>query len=170
MSAVKNLWRSLMLASLCTAPAAFAEMPSMRAPHEAFMPGMGGGALPPRAALEQLDLSEAQQDKLFQLHHQQAPAIHAQRKAERKAHEALQALIGTAEFTAAKARELAQAEAQARAELVLLQAQAEHQFLSLLSPEQRKALDSGRAREPGRPGEGPRGGGNQPPAPRDERR
>jgi protein CpxP len=108
-------------------------------------PGMQGPGMP---MLSGLNLSETQQDKLFQIHYQQAPVIYVQLKAARKAHEALQALVGSTDFSVAKARELAQAEAQANAELAFLHAQAQFQTLSLLSPEQRKEFEATRASEP----------------------
>ncbi len=137
-----------------------AGMPMHEAPHGG-MPMMGGpmGAMPGKPGI---DLSEAQQDKLFQLHHQQAPAIYAQQKAARKAAEALKALIGTPDYTPAKARDLAQALAKAHAELSLLRAQSEHEFLSMLTEEQKKQMTERRAgpegdKRGGMPMPGPKG-------------
>ncbi len=123
----------------------------------AMMPGMMGG-MPPMMGVE---LSESQQDKLFALHHQQAPAIYAQQKAARKAADALRELIGSAAYTPAKAKDLAQAAAKAHAELTLMRAQAEHEFLSLLTDEQKKQMAERRGPEGGKRGglpmPGPRG-------------
>jgi len=126
-------------------------MPPMAGPHNGDMPpeaGPQGAGMPP--FMGRLELSEAQQDKLFQLQHQQAPAIYAQQKAARKAADALRALIGTSDYSAGKAKDLAQAEGRARAELALMRAQGEHEFLSLLTDEQKKELAAGKLKRPAR--------------------
>ncbi|MDQ7989281.1 MAG: Spy/CpxP family protein refolding chaperone [Candidatus Dactylopiibacterium sp.] len=104
------------------------------------------GPASPLPGLERLRLSEGQQDRLFQLRHEQAPARHEQHKRARQAADALRALAGTPGFTPERARELARAQASAHAELLLLDAQARHQILGWLTTEQRQALT-----EPGRP-------------------
>lgn len=138
-------------------------MPPMGPPEGEMAPDIDpkGPGLPPFMA--GLKLSEAQQDKLFQLYLQQAPAIYAQQKAARKAAEALRDLIGTADYSAAKAKDLAQAEGRARAELAMMRAQGEHEFLSLLTDEQKKEFSARKPRPRGDaqdrelPPAGPRG-------------
>lgn len=122
-------------------------------PKQPGMPPMGGPqcGMPPFMA--GLSLSEAQQDKLFEIRYKQEPAVHAQMKAARKAHDALHALIGTPEYTPAKAKDLAQVAARAEAELELIRAQGENDVLALLSDEQKKQLAERREHK----GEGPRG-------------
>lgn len=161
---------SLLLAALiAAAPLAQAAPEEGPAPGAMPMHEMPRGGMPMMGApmvglpgLPGIELSEAQQDKLFQLHHQQAPAIYAQQKAARKATEALRALVGTPDYTPAKARDLAQSASRAHAELALLRAQAEHEFLTMLSEEQKKQLAEHRAgpeggKRGGLPMAGPRG-------------
>jgi Spy/CpxP family protein refolding chaperone len=117
-------------------------------------PGAPGPDAPPfhsvLHALHRLDLSEAQQDKLFAITHAAAPRQREQEKAERKAHEALLALGASASFDEARAGAAARDLGQAIANGALLRARIESQVLALLTPEQREQL---RAHRP----PGPRG-------------
>lgn len=99
--------------------------------------------------LRGLDLSEAQQDKLFAITHAAAPQQRDQEKAERKAHDALRALGASARFDEARASAAARDLGQAIANGVLLRVRLESQVLGLLTPEQREQL--GRERPPGPP-------------------
>jgi Spy/CpxP family protein refolding chaperone len=90
--------------------------------------------------LRRLDLSEAQQDKLFAITHAAAPQRREQEKAERKAREALRALSGAPRFDEAKASAAARDLGQAVAAGALLRARTEAQMLAVLSPEQRERL------------------------------
>lgn len=157
--------RILALAMIAGAPFVYAaagvEPARGHAPDQAappLRPGMplAGGpqaGLPPLLAT--LDLSEAQQDKLFEIHYRQQPAVYAQTKAARKAREALRALIGSAEYTPARAQALAQAAARAEAELALIRAQIEHEALAVLDEEQRKLFAERRERRSDAPGDMP---------------
>ena len=111
-------------------------------PHGAPMHGVLGH-------LRRLDLSEAQQDKLFAITYAAAPRQREQEKAERKAHEALRALGGGATFDEAKAGAAARALGQAIADGALLRARLESQVLAVLTAEQRAQLHDDRPR--GRP-------------------
>ena len=124
-----------------------------RGPEGAPPDGYGGprpgapGLEPPSHAgfglfgrLRRLDLSEAQQDKLFALTHAAAPRQRNQEKAERKAHDALRALGGSARFDEARASAAARDLGQAIADGVLLRARLESEVLALLTPEQRERL------------------------------
>ncbi|MBA5603880.1 Spy/CpxP family protein refolding chaperone [Duganella sp. FT3S] len=110
-------------------------------------PGMAGE--PP--FLRGLDLSEAQQDKVFAILHAQEPYLRDQGKAAAKAHAALRELAHGAQYDDAKAASLAQAGAQAMANIMLQHVRMEQKLLALLTPEQRKQLD-----ERGRPQDQPR--------------
>lgn len=105
----------------------------------------------PLGHLRHLDLSEAQQDKLFAIMHAAAPQQRAQMKAERKAHEALRALGGSPRFDEAKANAAARDLGQAIAAGAVLRARIESQVLALLTPEQREQMQ--RHRPPRAPGE-----------------
>lgn len=107
-------------------------------PHAMRPHGPGGFGLFGR--LHRLQLSEAQEDKLFALTHAAAPRQRNQEKAERKAHEALLALGASPQFDEARANAAARALGQAIAEGALLRARLESQVLALLTPEQREQL------------------------------
>ena len=125
----------------------------------------GPGPLPLRH-LRHLDLSEAQQDKLFAIMHAAAPQQRAQMKAERKAHETLRALGAAPRFDEAKAAAAARDLGQAIAAGAVLHARIESQVLALLTPAQRERMQAHRPPGvPGAPGEA-----EAPEAPRKEGR
>jgi Spy/CpxP family protein refolding chaperone len=103
--------------------------------------------------LHRLNLSEAQQDKLFAIMHAAAPERREHMKAIRKAHEALAELARADRFDDAKASALSRELGQAIAAEALLQARTEAKALAVLTPEQHEQLR--RHRTPGpqlRPG------------------
>ncbi len=112
-----------------------------------------GEPLPP--FLAGLGLSEAQQDKLFELMHGQARQRRELGKALARADAALAELGLSPAYDEARVRALAQRRAEALAELTLLQVRSEHQMYELLTPEQRQTLAS---RPPRREGPGPDAG------------
>ncbi|QGZ42836.1 Spy/CpxP family protein refolding chaperone [Pseudoduganella flava] len=128
-------------------------------PGRGFGP-MGFAAVPPY--LRGIELTEAQQDKIFAIAHGQVPYLRDQMKARIKAERALAELHGAANFDDAAAAKLAQAAAQAEANVTLAQLRTEQKVLAVLTAEQRKALDERRNdrgredrpdnRAPGRPG------------------
>jgi Spy/CpxP family protein refolding chaperone len=87
-----------------------------------------------------LQLSEAQRDKLFAIHHAAAPQHRQQAKAVRHAHEALRALADAPQFDEARANAAARELGQAIAAEALLKARMHAQMLAVLSPEQREQL------------------------------
>jgi Spy/CpxP family protein refolding chaperone len=123
--------------------------------HEMGM-GMGFG----RGFLRGLDLSDAQQDKVFELRHAQAPAERAKRKAAREAMQGLRTLAMSDAYDAKKAKELAQTHAQAMVELAVMRAEFAQKVRALLTPEQRKLADERLAQRAGA-GDGP-GPGRRP--------
>jgi protein CpxP len=140
--------------------------PGMPGPEMPFDdgPGMHGahwghGGLMGR--LHGLNLSEAQQDKLFAIHHAAQPERREHTKAIRKAHEALAELARAERFDDARATALARDLGQAIAAEALLQARTEAQALAVLSPEQRAQLQRHRTPgpqiRPGRAGQGRQG-------------
>lgn len=102
------------------------------------------GAMPPY--LRRLELTEAQQDKLFSLMHQQAPNEREQLKAAFKAMEELRRLSASDRFDVRQARALAEAQAQALAQVALMHAELDANVRALLTPEQRKELDDARTK------------------------
>jgi Spy/CpxP family protein refolding chaperone len=99
-------------------------------------PDMPFGRLP----LHRLNLTEAQQDKLFAIMHAQAPQRREQDKAIRKAHDALRELGRADKFDDARAGALSRDLGQAVAADALLQARTEAQIQAVLTPEQREQL------------------------------
>ncbi len=111
--------------------------------------GMHGGGL---RGLQRLDLSEAQQDKIFDLMHERAPAARQQMKALQKNERELQALRQSNDFSEARAKALIDDIARQRADMELARLQGERQVLDILTPEQRQQLQAMRAGKPGKMG------------------
>ena len=101
-----------------------------------------------------IHLTEQQQDKLFELRHAQEPALRAQFKELRGAHEQLRALALDANYDEARARQVVARAAQASSEIELMHARMQHAAFALLTPEQRKRFDECK---PGAEGTPPRG-------------
>ncbi|NRR31184.1 Spy/CpxP family protein refolding chaperone [Oxalobacteraceae bacterium] len=101
--------------------------------------------------LRGIELTEAQQDKLFAILHAQAPFLREQGKAADKAHAALRALNKAAAYDDAKAAALANSAAQAMASIALQQVRTQQKVLALLTPEQRKQLAEDKPHRPVRP-------------------
>jgi protein CpxP len=102
--------------------------------------------LPP--LLHGIDLSEAQQDKIFAATYAQAPLLREQEKIAFKAHEQLRALAASSAYDDAKASALANTAAQAMAKISLQQARLEQQLLAVLTPEQRQQAQQWRGSRP----------------------
>lgn len=118
-------------------------------------PGPGGQGLPPY--LHGIELSEAQQDKVFAATYAQAPLLREQQKIAYKAHAQLRELASSSAYDDARASALANTAAQAMATISLQQARLEQQLLALLTPQQRKQAQQQREDGPGPgPGPGPR--------------
>jgi protein CpxP len=110
---------------------------------------------PLAGALRHLELTEAQQDKIFAILHAQAPQARELGKAMRKAHRGLHELVTTGPYDDAKAKGLADALGKAVAESTLLHARTHHQVLEILTPEQREALAHHGEHGPGHHGDHP---------------
>jgi protein CpxP len=157
----------LIAATVAAAPAAFAEpMPVTPPPGERMAgadhgpdagPGPGerrgpGGHGPRHGPngpglpfLRGIDLSEAQEDRLFAILHAEAPQLREQDKAEDKAHEALRAMLESGDYNEAKAAAHTKALGQAIATRELLRVRTAGQVMALLTPEQRAQLKQERA-------------------------
>ncbi|WP_332875687.1 Spy/CpxP family protein refolding chaperone [Massilia sp. S19_KUP03_FR1] len=114
-------------------------------------PGRGPGMLP-----HGVKLSEAQQDKLFALHYAAEPARREREKAIRRAHDALRAMGESGKVDEAKAAMLAQTLGQSIAAQELDHVREQAQFMALLTPEQRAAMQQDRDNKPGKRGPGAR--------------
>ena len=117
-------------------------------PRGEFPGGRHGGhfGAPGLPFLHGLELTDSQQDKLFQLMHNQAPYLREQHRAHEKAMRALHEMGDAEKFDDAAAAKLAQAAAQAQANLTLSHIRTHQKVLALLTPEQRKQLDERKAR------------------------
>ena len=90
--------------------------------------------------LRALGLSEAQQDQVFKLFHDQAPAMHEQMKQVRRSREELRQLSMAERFDEGRARQLADTQAKALAALAVMRAQTMARVREILTPEQRQRL------------------------------
>ena len=154
---------SLLLLSACSMPLlALAQQESAPdGPRARAMPGPppgfghgpghvpipGAPGLPP--FLHGIELSEAQQDKVFAATYAQAPLLREQEKIAFKAHAQLRELAGSSAYDDAKAGALANTAAQAMAKISLLHARLEQQLLAVLTLEQRKQAQQRRDSRPG---------------------
>lgn len=120
--------------------------PSFGGPHAPARDGEPRGGRAGLRFLQGLDLSESQEEKLFQLMHGQAPYVHEQQVAHDKAMRALHEMDRDGKFDDASATRLAQAAAQAQANLTLSRIRTHQKVLALLTPEQRKQLDERKTR------------------------
>jgi len=118
---------------------------------------MSGNRMPHH--LHGLDLTEAQQDKIFEIMHAQAPVMRDKAKALRKVESDLRALTSAPDYSEAKARGLADDAAKAMSEMSLARAKADRQVFEVLTPEQRKQMAEAKPAEHKRHGrgDGPRG-------------
>lgn len=99
--------------------------------------GMKGPGLP---FLRGIELTEAQEDRLFAILHAQAPQLREQDKIEDKAHEALRTMLDAGDFNEAKASSHTRALGQAIAARELLRVRTAGQVMALLTPEQRAQI------------------------------
>jgi protein CpxP len=123
---------SLLLLSACS-------MPLVALAQQELAPdGPPPQAMPGPAFLRGIELSEAQQDKVFAATYAQAPLLREQEKIAFKAHAQLRELAASDAYDDAKAGALASTAAQAMATISLQQARLEQQLLAVLTPEQRQ--------------------------------
>jgi Spy/CpxP family protein refolding chaperone len=116
-------------------------------PGSGFARGPGTPGLP--SFLHGIELSEAQQDKVFAATYAQAPLLREQEKIAFKAHAQLRELAASSAYDDAQAGALASTAAQAMATISLLHARLEQQLLAVLTPEQRKQAQQRRDNRPG---------------------
>jgi protein CpxP len=112
--------------------------------------GRGGH---PMMQLRALGLSEAQQDQVFKIFHEQAPAMREQMKQVRRSRTELRQVAAAERFDEGRARQIADTQAKALATLAVMRAQTTHRVREVLTPEQRARMDQMRER---------RGGGRMP--------
>jgi periplasmic protein CpxP/Spy len=141
---------ALGLASVANAQPAPGPAEGHRA-HRIAMHGHGHGGV--RGMFRQLNLTEAQQDQIFKIHHDQAPAFREQMKKVRAARQELRKLSLAERFDEGQVRRAADAQAKAMSDLAVLRAQTMNRVRSVLTPEQRLQLEKMHEQRRGR---GPR--------------
>ena len=87
--------------------------------------------------LQELSLTKAQQQAVFQIFYEQAPAVRERLETAREAHEALELLAVNARLNTDKARTLEAARSRALQDVSALRVQAMLQVYNLLSVDQR---------------------------------
>jgi len=119
--------------------------------------GKGMGMMPLPRVLQRLDLSEVQRDKIIALMQAEGPRLREQAKAVHQTQAALHELSRSENFDTKRAKALADAGANAMAEMALARVGLENQVFKLLTQEQRDRMQSmddgprGRFNRPGRP-------------------
>lgn len=92
--------------------------------------------------LHGIKLSEAQQDKVFEIMHNRAPALRDAMKTAGKSRKELNELVRSGNFKESDGRALAERGAKALAEAQFLKASSEAEILAVLTPEQRTEIKS----------------------------
>ena len=105
------------------------------------MPGHGMHRGGPMMMLRGLDLTQAQRDQVFQIYHDQEPAVHEQMKQVHQARADLMKIAAADNFDEARARQAADVQAKALSALAVIHAQTIHRVRDILTPEQRARLD-----------------------------
>jgi protein CpxP len=96
--------------------------------------------------LRDVKLTEAQQDKVFSILYASIPPLREQGKLARKSADAIHEVVDSSTYDEARLKSLVGSNVHAIAELMILQARTTHQILALLTPEQRKQIDTIRAK------------------------
>lgn len=147
----------LVAASLALAAPAMAQgMGGMRGGHcghhhpggammHAEMGPFGGGMHLP-LFMRELNLSDAQNDKIFKIMHDQAPALRDKAKEASKANYELHGLMLSDKYDEARVRALSETSAQAMAAMAQMRAASLNQIYQTLTPEQRKKADELKSR------------------------
>ncbi|MFB9245047.1 Spy/CpxP family protein refolding chaperone [Massilia antarctica] len=156
---MKNIQQRVLAVLLSTAClGAFAApgeggMPPPQGPGQGPGPAMGAHGPHERGPLfgHGVDLTDAQEDKVFAIMHAQEPKRREHRRALHNAQEALRALGNAEQFDDTRASSLAQAAGNALAALALLDARTDAQVRAVLTPEQRKQSADNRPRHQPRP-------------------
>jgi periplasmic protein CpxP/Spy len=99
--------------------------------------------------LRGLNLTEQQRDQIFKIHHDSVPAMREQMKQVEKARTDLRQIAMADKFDEAKARQAADAQAKAMANMAVMRAQTMNRVRQVLTPEQRQKMDEMRNRRAG---------------------
>jgi len=121
--------------------------------HGGMRGGHGGGMM------RQLDLTDAQQDKMFELRYAMAPKMREEMKTARAASESLRDMMQKGEYDEGKVKELTEQRALAMSRMAQLRARNQYEVFQLLTPEQRDQWQKLQAQRPVRGGMMPQGPG-----------
>lgn len=105
--------------------------------------------MPMAIQLFDLQLTDAQSDKVFAIVYAMEPEMRAQMKLMRQSREALAKLAESDDYSDVKLKALTETNAKAMAALMQMRVRADHQIYVLLTPDQRKQLADRRV--PGKP-------------------
>lgn len=117
--------------------------PGLERPMGLPLPDKLAPGLPPY--LRGLDLSEAQEDQIFTLMHDQIPALREQQKQRRHALDELEALAKASTFDERKAQQLAEKLSEIEKQFVLSRIRNDFKINGILTAEQRKQLEETKA-------------------------
>lgn len=140
---IKHIVTAALLSLLAQYGAAAQFMPPPDFPPHAgpeAMPTEASDRLPP--FLRGLKLSDAQEDRIFDIFQEQARPVHERVRAIRNIERALIAMSLSEDYDEAKAGDLIEIQARAHAQLRLIKLKTERQIYALLTPEQFRQLSS----------------------------
>jgi protein CpxP len=130
---------------LATAPAFANEKGSCDRPHAGKI-GAHGGKHGFHAKLKELNLTEAQQAQVKDIMEKQKPQREARWKDLRESHKSLYEAARSENYDAAKVRDLANKQAQLKAEATVQRIETMREVYALLTPEQKQKWDAQRER------------------------
>jgi Spy/CpxP family protein refolding chaperone len=150
MKQATHFFRPLVIAgalalALPFATQANAQTGDMQQGHAAQMHHRGGAHHGDKGVFRDLNLSEAQKDKIFDLRHAASPDLRDKGKQARAARKALRELAHADNFDESKARALSEQTAGADAGFMLARLRLDNQIYQVLTPEQRKQLEARKA-------------------------
>ena len=99
--------------------------------------------------MRELNLTEQQRDQIFKIHHDSVPPMREQMKQVQKARDDLRQVAMADKFDEARARQAADAQAKAMANMAVMRAQTMNRVRQVLTPEQRQKMDQMRNRHGG---------------------
>jgi len=106
---------------------------------------MFGGHGEARGMLRGLDLTEAQQDKIFQMRHDLEPKMYEQMKAARAADQALRDMMDKGEYDAAKVKTLTEQRAAAMSRMAQMKFASRNEVYQLLTDDQKAEFNKRKA-------------------------
>lgn len=137
---------ALVAASLIAAAPAMAEEGGRCDRHHADKAGHHGGKHGFHEKFKELNLTDAQQAQVKAIMEKQKPQREAKWKELRESHQALRDAARGEQYDAAKVRELANRQAQIKADMTVMRIESMRQVYALLTPEQKQKWDAKRER------------------------